>query len=70
MFLVLGRGEIAVLPAVLQYCYTSMLWIRGLIVMLLIQGREEMVVLTAVTAVLLNYSAMDTWTDSNFVSTG
>jgi len=29
-----------------------------------------MAVLPAVTAVLLHYSAMDTWTEGNFVSTG
>ena len=31
--------------------------------MLLLQGRGEMAVLPAVTAVLLHHSAMDTWTD-------
>ena len=38
--------------------------------MLLVQGREEMAVLSAVTAVLLYESAMDTWTDCYDVSTG
>ena len=38
--------------------------------MLLVQCREEMVVLPAVTAVLLHHSDMDTWTDCNVVSTG
>ena len=38
--------------------------------MLLVQGRGEMAVLPAVTAVLLHQSAMDTWTDCNVVSTG
>ena len=38
--------------------------------MLLVQGRGEMAVLPAVTAVLLHHSAMDTWTDFNVVSTG
>jgi len=38
--------------------------------MLLIQGREEMAVLPAVTAVLLHHSAVDAWTDCNFVNTG
>ena len=38
--------------------------------MLLVQGRGEMAVLPAVTAVLLHHSAMDKWTDSNVVSTG
>jgi len=37
--------------------------------MLLVQGRGEMAVLPAVTALLLHYSAMDTWTDCNVVST-
>jgi len=38
--------------------------------MLLVQGRGEMAVLPAVTAVLLHHIAMDTWTDCNIVSTG
>jgi hypothetical protein len=38
--------------------------------MLLVQGRGEMAVLTAVTAVLLHQSAMDIWTDCSVVSTG
>ena len=38
--------------------------------MLLVQGRGEMAVLTAVTAVLLHHSAMDIWTEGNVVSTG
>jgi hypothetical protein len=36
---------------------------------LLVQGRGEMAVLPAVTAVLLHHSAMDTWTDCSVVST-
>ena len=47
-----------------------MLWIHGLTVMLLVQGRVEMAVLPTVTAVLLHYSAMDTWTVCNDVNTG
>jgi hypothetical protein len=38
--------------------------------MLLLQGRGEMAVLPAVTAVLLHHRAMDIWTDCNVVSTG
>jgi len=38
--------------------------------MLLVQGRRDMAVLPAVTAVLLHHSAMDTWTEGNGVSTG
>jgi len=38
--------------------------------MLLIQGRGEMALLPAVTAVLLHHSAMDIWTEDNVVSTG
>jgi len=38
--------------------------------MLLVQGRGEICVLPAVTAVLLYHSAMDTWTEGNIVSTG
>ena len=47
-----------------------MLWIHGLAVMLLVQGRGEMAVRPAVTAVLLHHIAMDTGTDCNVVSTG
>ena len=47
-----------------------MLWIHGLAVMLLVQGRGEMAVLPAVTAVLLHHSAVDAWTHSDVVSTG
>ena len=47
-----------------------MLWILGLTVMLLVQGTGEMAVLPAVTAVLLNHSAMGTVTDGKVVSTG
>jgi hypothetical protein len=47
-----------------------MLWIYGLTGVLLVQGREKMEVLPAVTAVLLQHSAMDTWTDWCVVSTG
>ena len=47
-----------------------MLWIHGLMVMLLVQGRGEMAVLPAVAAVLLHHSAMDTWTEGNAVSRG
>jgi len=36
---------------------------------LLVQGRGEMAVQPAVTAVLLRQSTMDTWTNSNVVST-
>jgi hypothetical protein len=44
--------------------------IYGLTVILLVQGRGEMAVLSAVSAVLLHHSVMDTWTDCNVVSTG
>ena len=47
-----------------------MLWIYGLRAMLLVQGRGEMAVLPAVTAVLLHHSAMGTWTEGNVVTTG
>ena len=50
--------------------YITVLWIHGLTAMLLVQGRGEMAVLPAVTAVLLHHSAMDTWTDYSAVSTG
>ena len=70
MLLVQGRGEMAVLPAVKQYCYITVLWIHGLKAMLLVQGRGEMAVLPAVTAVLFYHNAMDIWTEGNVVSTG
>ena len=54
----------------LQYCYITLLWIHGLTAMLLVQGRGEMAVLPAVTAVQLHHNAMDLWTDCNCVSTG
>jgi hypothetical protein len=38
--------------------------------MLLVQGRGEMAVLPAVTAVLLHHSTIGIWTDCNVVSTG
>ena len=38
--------------------------------MLLVKGRGEMAVMTAVTAVLLHQCAMATGTDCNVVSTG
>jgi len=54
----------------LQYCYVTVLWKHGLRGMLLVQGRGEICVLPAVTAVLLRHSAMETWTEGNVVSTG
>jgi len=38
--------------------------------MLLVQGRGEMAVVPAVTAVLLHHSAMDIWTEGYDVSAG
>jgi len=38
--------------------------------MLLVQGRGEMAVLRAVTAVLLRHNAMGIWTEGNVVCTG
>jgi len=46
------------------------LWIYGLRGMLLVQGRGEMAVVPAVTAVLLHHSAMDIWTEGYDVSAG
>ena len=54
----------------LQYCYIAVLWIYELRTMLLVQGRGEMSVLPAVTAVLLHHSAMYIWTDSCVVGAG
>jgi hypothetical protein len=69
MLLVQGRGKWRFCLQLLQYCYITVLGINGMTVMLLVQGRGEMAVLPAVTAVLLHHSAMDTWTDCNVVST-
>ena len=46
-----------------------MLWIQGLTAVLLVQGRGELVVLSAVTAVLLHRIVMDTGNECD-VSTG
>jgi len=46
------------------------LWIYGLRAMLLVQGRGEMAVLPAVTAVLLHHNSMDIWTEGNVVKRG
>ena len=70
MLLIQGRGELAVLLQLLQYCYITVLRINGLTVMLLVQGRGEMAVLITVTAVLLHHSAIDIWTEGNVVSRG
>ena len=47
-----------------------MLWIYGLTAVLLVQGRGEMKLLSAVSAGPLHNNAMDTWTSCNVVSTG
>ena len=47
-----------------------MLWTHGLTAVSLVQGRGEMAVMPAVTAVLLHHSAMDKEADSIVVSTG
>jgi hypothetical protein len=46
------------------------LWINDLTLVLLVQGKRQMAVLYAVTAVLLHQNAIDTWTDCSVVSTG
>jgi len=70
VLLVQGREECRLCLQLLQYCYITLLWIQGLTSVLLVQGRGEMAVMPAVTAVLLHHSAMDTWTDCSVVSTG
>ena len=47
-----------------------MLWIQGLTAVMLVEGREEMAVMAAVTAVLLHHSTVDTGTDCSVVSRG
>jgi len=46
------------------------LWIQELTAVLLVQGRGEIAVMPAVTAVLIHHSAMDKGTDCSVVSTG
>jgi hypothetical protein len=46
------------------------LWIYGLTVILVLQGRGEMAVVPAITAALLHHSAMDILPACNVVSTG
>jgi hypothetical protein len=65
-----GGGEIAVLPALTAVHLFQILRLYGLTVMLLVQCREDMAVLPAVTAGLLYHSAMDIWTQCNVASTG
>ena len=47
-----------------------MLGIQGLTAVMLVEGRGEMAVMAAVTAVLLHHSAVDTGTDCSVVSRG
>ena len=47
-----------------------MLWIQGLNVVLLVQDRGEITVMSEVTKVLLHHSAMDTGAECSVVSTG
>ena len=47
-----------------------MLWIQGLSVVLLVQGRGEMAVMPRVTAVLFHHIVMDTGTEFKVVSAG
>jgi len=54
----------------LQYRYLSVLWKCRLNAVWFVQGRREMTVLPAVTAILLHHSAMDIWTDCSVVSRG
>ena len=46
-----------------------MQWIQGLSVVLLVQCRGEKAVMSAVTAILLHHSAMDTGAECSVVST-
>ena len=47
-----------------------MLWIEGLTAVLLVEGREEMAVMPAVTAVLLHHSTVDSGTECSVVCRG
>jgi len=72
-FSVVSTGEEGKWPLwqqLLQYSYISLLWIQGLSLVLLLQGRRKMAILPAVTAVLLHHRAMDRGTDCSVVSTG
>jgi hypothetical protein len=57
--LIQGRGKFCFCLQLLQYCYITMLWLCGLPVVLLVQGRGEITVPPEDTAVLLHHSAMD-----------
>jgi len=52
----------------MQYGYILMQWIKGLTALLFVQGRGEMAVMPAVTALLLHHSAMDKGTSYSVVS--
>jgi len=54
----------------MQFCYITVLWIQGVTVIFLVQGREEMAFMPAVTAVPLYICAMDIGIDCNDISTG
>jgi len=64
------EGKFLFCLQLLQYPYITLLWIYGLTVESLVQGRGEVSVLPAVATVLLPHSAMDIWTDCIVVSTG
>jgi len=70
VLLVQARWIMLGLLKLLQYCYITMLGIHGMDAVLLVQGRREMVDLSAVTAVLLYHIALHTWTDGRFVTSG
>jgi len=64
-----GQREFAVLSTFTAVLVITVLGIQGLTAMLLIKSRLKLSVLPAVTAVLLQHSAMDRRTDSNVVTT-
>ena len=54
----------------MQYRYISVLWIQGLTAALVVQGRVEIAFMSAVIAVLLQYSAVGTDIICSVVCTG
>jgi len=65
-----AEGKKRFLQQLLQVRYFSMLWIDGPNEMLIVEGRGEMAVMPAVTAVLLHHSALNTVAECSVVNTG
>jgi len=53
-----------------QYSYITVLWIQGVNVDLLLQGRGKITFISTVTAVLFHHTFIDRGIDFTVVSTG